>query len=79
MAILHAKGLMKVGGRMIGKSIIDSRFDCRIESTTTVGGKPAINPSIRGRAWLTGTHQHCLDPSDPWPGGYKLSDTWPML
>ena len=79
LAVLHAKGQINVGDQYIGRSIINSRFDCRIESTTTVGGNPAINPSIRGRAWLTGTHQHCLDPSDPWPGGYKLSDTWPML
>ncbi len=29
-----------------------------------------------GRAWKTGTHQHMLDSDDPWPGGYRLSDTW---
>jgi proline racemase len=34
-------------------------------------------PSISGRAWITGTHQHMLDPDDPWPAGYRLSDTWP--
>ncbi len=79
LAVLHAKGELEVGDVLIGRSIIDSRFDCRIESATTVGDLPAINPSIRGRAWLTGTHQYCLDPGDPWPGGYKLSDTWPML
>ena len=31
-----------------------------------------------GRAWVTGTHQHMLDPSDPWPAGYRVADTWPM-
>ena len=36
----------------------------------------AILPEISGRAWITGTHQHMLDPSDPWPGGYRISDTW---
>ena len=30
------------------------------------------------RAWITGTHQHMLDPDDPFPRGYRLSDTWPM-
>ncbi len=79
LAVLHAKGLLNTGDAFIGRSIIGSRFDCKIESATTVGGTPAIVPSIRGRAWLTGTHQHTLDPSDPWPEGYKLSDTWPML
>ena len=77
MAVLHAKGILKLGDRMIGRSIIDSRFDCAIVEETRVGDKKAIIPSIRGRAWITGTHQIMLDPDDPWPEGYRLSDTWP--
>ena len=78
MAVLQAKGEMQVGDRMIGRSIIDSRFDCSIVRQTTLGDKTAIIPSIRGRAWITGTHQIMLDPDDPWPNGYRLSDTWPL-
>ncbi len=78
MAVLHARGEMQVGDRMIGESIIDSRFDCSIVRQTTLGDKAAIIPSIRGRAWITGTHQIMLDPDDPWPDGYRLSDTWPL-
>jgi proline racemase len=78
MAVLHAKGLMQTGERLIGKSIIDSRFDCCIVSETRVGNKAAILPSIRGRAWITGTHQIMLDPDDPWPEGYRVADTWPL-
>ncbi|MDF3863285.1 proline racemase family protein [Pseudomonas denitrificans (nom. rej.)] len=77
MAVLHAKGQLKDGERFVGHSIIDSKFHCRIDGLTSVGGKPAIHPCISGRAWITGTHQHLLDPSDPWPEGYRLSDTWP--
>lgn len=78
MAVLNARGLMKVGDKMIGLSIIDSRFDCGIVEETRVGDKRAIIPSIRGRAWISGTQQIMLDPDDPWPGGYRLSDTWPV-
>jgi len=78
MAVLHAQGLMQTGERLIGRSIIDSRFDCSIVSETRVGNKAAILPSIRGRAWITGTHQIMLDPDDPWPGGYRVADTWPV-
>lgn len=78
MAVLHARGALAVGDRFVGTSIIGSRFDCRIAEETTVAGRPAIIPSLAGRAWITGTHQHTLDPDDPWPGGYRLSDTWPM-
>ena len=78
MAALHARGVLAKGDVMIGRSVIDSKFDCSIVSETMVGDKKAIIPSIRGRAWITGTHQIMLDPDDPWPQGYRLSDTWPL-
>lgn len=78
LAVLHAKNILKVGDRFVGRSIIDSRFDCGIESITAVGDRPAIVPFISGRAWITGTSQLMLDPSDPWPAGYRLTDTWPL-
>ena len=78
MAILNAKGLLKKGEQMIGRSIIDSRFDCSIIDEITIGDKKAIISSIRGRAWITGTHELTLDSDDPWPVGYRLTDTWPM-
>ena len=77
MAALHAKGRMKIGQRYIARSIIGSTFDCRLEAETTVAGRPAVVPIIAGRAWITGTHQYTLDPDDPYPAGYRLSDTWP--
>ncbi len=77
MAVLHARGEMDIGDRYVAKSIIDSEFQCRIEAATAVGEKPAIIPSITGRAWITGTHEHTLDPEDPWPEGYRVADTWP--
>ncbi|WP_213989395.1 proline racemase family protein [Sodalis sp. dw_96] len=78
MAVLHAKGLLGVNDPFISHSIIGSTFHCRIDGLTDVAGKPAILPRIAGRAWITGTHQLLLDPADPWPQGYRLSDTWPM-
>jgi proline racemase len=77
LALLHAKGELKLGERMIGRSIIGSQFDCRIEEEFNLNGKPAIRPSVAGQAWITGTYEHRLDPTDPYPLGYKLSDTWP--
>lgn len=77
MAVLHARGELAPGEPFVGLSIIDSRFDCRIESLTSVGGRSAILPSIAGRAWITATKQLMLDPTDPWPRGVRLSDTWP--
>ena len=78
MALLHARGQMKIGEMYLAKSIIGSQFECRIEGTTELGSKPAIIPSITGRAWITGKHEYLLDPDDPWPAGYRVADTWPM-
>lgn len=78
LAVLQAKAVLKTGDRYIGRSIINSEFHCRIEAEAKIGTRAGIVPSLSGRAWITGTHQHLLDPDDPWPGGYRLSDTWPM-
>ncbi|RYE10982.1 MAG: hypothetical protein EOP22_02100 [Hyphomicrobiales bacterium] len=77
MAVMRAKGQMQVGDRYLARSIIGSEFLGRIEADTTLGGRPAIIPSISGRAWISGTRTEMLDPADPWPHGYRLSDTWP--
>jgi len=79
MAVLHAKGQLNVGDAFIGTSIIGSEFHACIEDCIDIDGQTAIIPSIWGRAWITGVHQHMLDPDDPWPEGYRLSDTWPNV
>lgn len=77
MAVLHARGAMRVGDAMTHASVIGTTFDGRIVAEATVGGRPAIVPAIRGSAWITGITEVLLDPDDPFPEGYLLSDTWP--
>ena len=79
LAVLHARGLIEPGEIYHAFSVIDSRFDCAIAEVIDFHGRPAIVPTITGRAWITGTHQHFLDPQDPWPQGYRLADTWPRI
>ncbi len=79
MAVMRAKGEMQVGDLYLARSIIGSEFLGRIEADIQIGGRPGIVPSISGRAWITGTRQEMLDPDDPWPNGYRLSDTWPRI
>jgi proline racemase len=76
MAALHARGLMRVGDAMAHASAIGSTFEGRIVEETAVGGRQAIVPAIRGSAWITGVSQLLVDPSDPFPEGYRLTDTW---
>lgn len=77
LAVLHARGQIAVGETYEAESVIGSRFFCSIKGLAEVAGKPAVMPSVEGRAWITGTHQHMLDPDDPWPSGYRINDTWP--
>jgi trans-L-3-hydroxyproline dehydratase len=77
MAVLHTRGLLGVGDAMTHASPIGSTFEGRIVAETSVGGRPAIVPAIRGSAFITGVTQVVVDPRDPFPEGYLLSDTWP--
>ncbi|MEM7474571.1 MAG: proline racemase family protein [Planctomycetota bacterium] len=77
MAVLHAKGQMHSDDCYLARSIIGSEFTCQIQAVTQVGDQVAITPIVSGRAWITGTRQLMLDPTDPWPEGYRISDTWP--
>ncbi|KAH7397464.1 proline racemase [Pyrenochaeta sp. MPI-SDFR-AT-0127] len=62
MAVLYARGWLKVGQIFRHKSIIDTEFVCEILSETNVGSFKAILPRVKGRAWLTGFRQAMLDP-----------------
>ncbi len=77
MSVLYARGELAVGETFRGVSILGSQFDCRIETVVPMAQSEAIIPSIRGRGWITDTRQLMLDPDDPWPGGYRVGDTWP--
>jgi len=68
---------MQVGDSYLGRSIIESRFLGHIEAETILGNHKAIIPTISGSAWISGQSTLMLDPSDPWPQGYRISDTWP--
>ncbi|WP_405684239.1 proline racemase family protein [Streptomyces sp. NBC_01387] len=72
MAQLHARGELAVGQEFVNESFIGTRFTGRLLGETTVGPHAAVLPSITGRAWVTGTSQFQVDPSDPFPAGFLL-------
>lgn len=76
LAVLHARGEVAAGRSATFLSTIDSRFEGEVLRTTTVGGRPAVIPRISGRAWIYGLYQLGVDPTDPYPLGYTLADTW---
>ncbi len=72
MAALHSRGQLDLDTDFINESFIGTRFVGRLIETTEVAGRPAVVPTITGRAWVTGTAQYLLDPSDPFPAGFRF-------
>lgn len=70
MAQWAAKGKLKKGDDFIHESIIGSMFKGRVEDEVSVGGKPAIIPSIAGWARVTGLNTIFIDDRDPFKHGF---------
>jgi proline racemase len=76
LAVMHARSEIAVGETFVHESVIGSRFFSSIDAVTSVGSYPAVVPSVTGQAWITELCQVGYDPSEPFPAGYTLSDTW---
>jgi len=73
MAQWYAKGKLKKGDKFIHESIIGSKFTGTVEEETTVGGKPAIIPSIEGWARVYGYNTITIDDEDdPYAFGFQV-------
>ena len=76
LATRVARGEINEGDRYISRSTIGSQFEIYHSGTTTIGNKKAVIPQVTGRGWIYGMHQLGFDPSDPFKGGFALTDTW---
>jgi 4-hydroxyproline epimerase len=72
MAQWHAQGKLNVGEDFIHESFIGSTFTGKVEEATTIGGKPAIIPSIQGWAHVTGYNNIIIDDDDPYAHGFQV-------
>jgi len=73
MAQLFARGQLTVGQEFVHESFIGSQFIGRVESSTEVGGKPAIMPSVRGWAKVYGKNCITIDEDDPYYQGFQVT------
>lgn len=76
MAARHARGLAQPGDRLVSRSIIGGEFVTEFLQETRVGSLTAIQNRVSGQCWIYGVSQIGLDPADPFPQGFTLSDTW---
>ena len=73
MAQWHAKGLLDTGQPFIHESIIGSKFEGMVLTTTKVGDYDAIVPSIEGWARITGYNTIIIDDEDdPYAHGFQV-------
>ena len=70
MAELHARGELDLNVPFVNESFIGTEFTGTLVAETRVGDRPAVVPTITGRAWVTGLGQYLLDPDDPFPEGF---------
>jgi proline racemase len=76
LAVMHARGQIAPGETFIHESLIGTEFIGRVLGTTTLAGQDAILPSLTGSAWITAFHHYVLDPTDPFPLGFRVGDLW---
>jgi proline racemase len=72
MAQLWGRGELGLDTEFRNESYLGRHFTGRLVEEVTVGGRPAVMPTVTGRAWITGTAQYLLDPEDPFPAGFLL-------
>ncbi|TMM28729.1 4-hydroxyproline epimerase [Polaribacter aestuariivivens] len=73
LAQLYAKGKLNVGEEFIHESFIGSKFTGKVEEATTLNGKPAIIPSVKGWAKIYGYNTIIIDDEDdPYAHGFQV-------
>lgn len=72
MAQRYFRGEQRLGEVVTHESIIGSTFQGTLIGTTTVGEQPAVVPTVRGRAFVTGMTTFLLDPEDPFAEGFGV-------
>lgn len=76
MAVRYAEGRAKPGDVLVSRSIIGGEFTTAFLEQAQVGPYPATRNRVSGQCWIYAMTQIGLDPTDPFPTGFVLSDTW---
>lgn len=76
LAVRRARGLIGVGESCVTRSATGGRFSAKLLSSRRCEAREVITAEITGRCWIHGYSELVLDPDDPFPSGFLLSDTW---
>ena len=76
MAILHAKGQLKIGTKFRHEGILGNVFTGELVEEVEMDGIKAVIPTISGQAWIYGINTYVLDHTDPFLNGFQVGDIW---
>jgi len=77
LAYLFHKKKISLNEKFISKSILGTEFECKILHSEIKEGVVCITPEFSGVAHITGEQTLYIDEHNPFPLGYRLTDTWP--
>ena len=72
MAQLHARGGLGLNRPFVHESIVGTLFHGQLIGEARVKEYPAVIPTIKGRAYISGFNTLLLDREDPFPKGFLL-------
>ncbi len=70
LALMYAKGELKIGEEFVYESITGSIFKGVITREIEIGGYKAVIPQITGSAYITGFNRWVIDNTDPLKNGF---------
>ena len=73
---MFERGTLAIGEDFRHEGILGTVFTGRLVRETAVGPYRAVVPTLSGTAWITGISQWVVDPSDPFPEGFRVGDIW---
>ena len=76
MAVLHARGMLRLRQPFHHRSIVDTMFVGELLEETEVAGRRAVVPQISGSGYVTQYCEIAIDPTDPFPNGFTVGDIW---
>lgn len=76
MAVLHAKGRLRLNEDFHHEGILGTIFTGRLVEELQIGAYRAVVPTISGRAWITGFSNYVLEEDDPFQEGFTVGDIW---
>lgn len=72
MAQRYARGEQGLGELFVHESLLGTPFYGSLVETCDLGGEPAVVPTVRGSAWVSGYASYVLADDDPFPRGFLI-------